>query len=150
MDESHPSVLVVDDDRDVRFLCRVALELAGMDVIEAENGRIALQLARAQQPDLILLDVYMPVMNGWECLSALHTDSYLCTVRVIVMTVKSEPGIDLRALRSGADDYVSKPFHPDAFVAAVRRTMFATAEQREARRVSSIEQMERLQRLQRL
>lgn len=147
MEVRPPLVLVADDDRDVRLLCNVALELAGMDVLEACNGREALDLARTHRPNLVLLDVYMPVMDGWECLAHARADSSLDSVRVVVMTVKSEPGIDLHALQLGADDYVSKPFHPDALIRAVRRTLSEGTQQREDRRRSAITLMERLQRL---
>jgi two-component system KDP operon response regulator KdpE len=102
-------VLVVDDEaRMIRFI-RMNLELEGYQVIEANNGLKALDEARQHVPDLIIMDVMMPEMDGFETLRLLREVS---TVPVILLTVKSEEEDKIQGLELGADDYITKPFSP--------------------------------------
>jgi two-component system KDP operon response regulator KdpE len=100
-------VLVVDDEsRMVRFV-RMNLELEGYQVAEASNGLEALEKVRDELPDLVVLDVMMPEMDGFETLARLREIS---TVPVIMLTVKGDEEDRIRGLELGADDYVTKPF----------------------------------------
>lgn len=102
-------ILVVDDEpRMIRFI-RMNLELEGYQVIEARNGIQALEQARQYLPDLMIMDVMMPEMDGFETLRAIREIS---TVPVILLTVKSDEEDKIRGLEYGADDYITKPFSP--------------------------------------
>jgi len=102
-------VLVVDDEpRMIRFI-RMNLELEGYQVIEARNGLQALEQVRQHLPDLVVMDVMMPEMDGFETLRLLREIS---TVPVILLTVKSDEEDKIRGLELGADDYITKPFSP--------------------------------------
>jgi two-component system KDP operon response regulator KdpE len=113
-------ILVVDDEpRMVRFV-RMNLELEGYQVSEAANGIEALDKVRDELPDLVLLDVMMPEMDGFETLERLREVS---TVPVIMLTVKAEEEDRIRGLELGADDYVNKPFSPRELASRIRAVL---------------------------
>jgi DNA-binding response OmpR family regulator len=113
------TVLVVDDDRPVRTLCRAALEGAGFRVLEAENGEEALASVRADPPDAILLDIMMPGISGWEVTAALLAERSTDQIPIIFISARSEPSDRIRAYELGAQAYVTKPFDPDALAETV-------------------------------
>ncbi len=116
----HPLILVVDDEkRMVRFV-RMNLELEGFRVTEAYNGLEALDKVREDLPDLVLLDVAMPEMDGFETLARIREFS---TVPVIMLTVRSEEEDRIRGLDLGADDYVTKPFSPRELASRIRAVL---------------------------
>ncbi|WP_420629313.1 response regulator transcription factor [Candidatus Leptofilum sp.] len=102
-------ILVVDDESRMRRFIRMNMELEGYQIIEAENGLVALEQIRQHTPDLVIMDVMMPEMDGFETLKLLREIS---TVPVILLTVKSEEDDKIQGLSLGADDYVTKPFSP--------------------------------------
>jgi DNA-binding response OmpR family regulator len=121
-------VLVIDDEAPIRLLCRVNLEAAGMEVIEAEHGLAGLAAARAERPDVILLDVMMPGMDGWQVLEELLDDEGTQDIPIIFLTARAELRDQARGLELGGVDYVTKPFNPvdlapliDALVERVSR-----------------------------
>jgi DNA-binding response OmpR family regulator len=105
-----PTVLIVDDEPDVQMFLRVVLETAGFVTISAANGREALDAIAAREPDVVLLDIMMPVLDGWAALEVLEQGG----VRppVIVMTAKIDADTRRRAREMGVEDFVSKPFAP--------------------------------------
>ncbi len=109
-------ILVVDDDADVRGLVRTLLERAGVAVREAADGREALRIFFDVRPDLVILDVSMPEMDGWETLQRLRD---LSEVPVLMLTARDGEMEKVRGLRAGADDYVTKPFGRQEFLARV-------------------------------
>ncbi len=110
LEQSAPLIiLIVDDEARMRRFIRMNMELEGFQVIEAENGLIALDQIRKYNPDLVLMDVMMPEMDGFETLRLLREIS---TVPVILLTVKSDEEDKIRGLSLGADDYITKPFSP--------------------------------------
>lgn len=111
-DGSRPTVLVADDFDDLRSMVRLCLERRGWDVREAIDGAEALAACQAEPPDLILLDVNMPRLDGWEVLAALQADSQLCQVPVIMLTNRDGPQQVVEGLGRGAHDFVGKPFAP--------------------------------------
>lgn len=116
----HPLVLVVDDEpRIIRFV-RINLEMEGFRVIEASNGVEAVDLVREKMPDIALLDVMMPEMDGFE---TLRTIREISSVPVIMLTVRSSEEDKVRGLDLGADDYVTKPFSPRELVSRVRAVL---------------------------
>ena len=100
------SVLIVDDDADIRGLLREVLERASHTVIEAGDGREGLRLFHAEQPDLVILDVSMPGFDGWQTLERIRE---LSDVPVVMLTARAQEMDKVRGLRAGADDYVTKP-----------------------------------------
>jgi len=116
-------ILVVDDEeRMVRFI-RMNLEHDGFQVVEAFNGRQAIQKLRDTTPDLILLDVMMPDIDGFEVLETIREGS---TVPVIMLTAKGEEDDRVRGLELGADDYITKPFSPREMVSRVKAVIRRT------------------------
>ena len=115
--DSHPLVLIVDDEpRIIRFV-QINLEMEGFRVIEAGDGLQALDQVREKMPDIVLLDVMMPEMDGFETLRMIRE---LSTVPVIMLTVRSSEDDKVRGLDLGADDYITKPFSPRVLVSRVR------------------------------
>jgi CheY-like chemotaxis protein len=113
---SRPSVLVCDDEPNLRELIRVSLG-AGYAVYEAEDGEEALALARALEPDLLILDLMMPRMNGFDVLAELKADPALERTRILVVT--AQPASEDEARAKGADAVIVKPFAPEELVELV-------------------------------
>jgi len=114
------SILVVDDDDDIRALVGELLERAGHVVIKAPDGESALKLFYSRQPDLVVLDVSMPGLDGWEVLKRIRE---LSDVPVLMLTARAEELEKVRGLRAGADDYVTKPFGRQELLARVDATL---------------------------
>ncbi|QUO37307.1 response regulator transcription factor [Dysosmobacter sp. Marseille-Q4140] len=112
-----PLILIAEDDADIRSLLRLYLEGEGFRVAEAADGAAALDLARAEPPDMAILDVMMPVMNGFELTRALRAYS---DVPILILSAKSQDNDKILGLNLGADDYIAKPFNPVEIVARVR------------------------------
>jgi len=113
-------VLVVDDDPGIVKLVRAYLEQAGFGVLAAYDGKKAMQIARHERPDLVILDLMLPEMDGWDVCRALRKES---DVPVIMLTARVEETDKLVGLELGADDYVTKPFSPRELVARVRSVL---------------------------
>jgi DNA-binding response OmpR family regulator len=107
-----PRVLVIDDEGPIRLLCRVNLEAAGMEVSEADDGPSGVEAARSEEPDVILLDVMMPGMDGWEVFGELLKDPRTARVPIVFLTARAELRDQARGLELGGIDYVTKPFNP--------------------------------------
>ena len=120
---SPKTVLVVDDDRPMRALCRASLEEAGFRVLEAAGGEEALESVRDEPPDLILLDIMMPGISGWEVTSALLADRSTDQIPIIFISARRELADRVRAFGLGAQDYVTKPFDPTALAKTVAKTL---------------------------
>jgi two-component system alkaline phosphatase synthesis response regulator PhoP len=113
-------VLVVEDEQDVAELLRYHLTKEGYDVVVAPNGQDAVKRARDVRPELILLDIMVPQLNGWEVCRRLKADPETRAVPVIMVTGRVEEGDKVLGFELGADDYVTKPFSPRELVARVR------------------------------
>ena len=106
-------VLVIDDELDVRWLIRMSLERAGHEVFDAEDGLRGIALAMKQRPDVIVLDLMMPVMDGYGVLAELAKDPKTASVPVVVLSAKAIPDEADRASAAGARRFMEKPFDPD-------------------------------------
>jgi DNA-binding response OmpR family regulator len=106
------TVLVVDDEAPIRLLCRVNLEAEGMSVLEASDGDSGLATARAESPDVVLLDVMMPGRNGWEVAEELLADEGTSGIPIIFLTARAEVKDRAKGIDLGGVDYVTKPFNP--------------------------------------
>jgi two-component system, OmpR family, alkaline phosphatase synthesis response regulator PhoP len=147
---SNGRVLVVDDEEGIRVLCRVNLELGGYEVTEAADGVEALEVARAERPDLIFLDVMMPRMDGWETLHRLKEDPGTASIPVVLLTARTSEEDQMKGWGEGILEYLSKPFNPQLLVewaAAAMRPREPEAEA--ARRERILEQLRLIQDLRR-
>jgi two-component system, OmpR family, alkaline phosphatase synthesis response regulator PhoP len=112
-------VLVVDDEAPIRLLCRVNLEAEGMEVLEAADGETGLETARAEKPDVVLLDVMMPGMDGWQVAERLVEDAETNEIPLIFLTARAELRDRARGLELGGVDYITKPFNPTELATVV-------------------------------
>jgi diguanylate cyclase (GGDEF)-like protein len=113
-------ILVVDDDRNLRKIIQTNLELAGYEVSTAANGEEALGMLDSMQPNLIVLDVMMPIMDGYEIARRVRRHPANTHVPIIMLTAKSEVEDKLAGFEAGADDYITKPFGPQELLARVK------------------------------
>ena len=116
-------VLVVDDEDDIRELCRVNLEFEGFQVIDASNGPTGLEQAVNQRPDVIFLDLMMPEMDGWEVLRRLKENDATADIPVVLLTARTGEDDQMRGWQEGILEYVSKPFNPLSLVEVAKRAM---------------------------
>lgn len=115
------TVMVVDDDADIVDMTRLVLEGGGYRVLQARSGVDALQLLDQARPDLILLDINMPEMDGWQVLRALKVDDRTQDIPVAMFSIKMEVRDRLHGLQEGAYDYITKPFSYDELLGRVRK-----------------------------
>lgn len=123
-----PSVLVIEDSASVRRLIDVCLRPLGAEMRFAEDGLIGLDAARAAVPDVIILDIGLPGLDGWEVLSQLRTEPNTLDVRVLVLTAHAQPEMADRAAADGADAFMTKPFRPNDLREAVEALVNTNAE----------------------
>jgi len=114
-------VLVVDDDSEIVDMTRLILESGGYRVLAANSGEEAIREAGAHLPDLILLDINMPGMDGWETLRILKVDDATRAIPVAMFSIKLELRDKVQGLKQGAFDYITKPFSYDGILDRVRR-----------------------------
>ena len=113
-------VLVIDDEAPIRLLCRVNLEAEKMEVLEAADGPSGLEKARSERPDVVLLDVMMPGLDGWRVAEELLDDGRTRSIPIIFLTARAELRDRARGLDLGGLDYVTKPFNPLELAPLVR------------------------------
>jgi len=116
---SRSRVLVTDDEPITRMLVKLLLERDQFEVLEAANGRQAVEIAVRERPDLMLIDLNMPEMDGYEAIGRLRRDFTLATLPIMVLTSEEGPGVEKRVLELGADDYIIKPFDPEVLLSRV-------------------------------
>jgi CheY-like chemotaxis protein len=117
------TILIADDNRQIRMLVTASLRMGGYVLIEAENGEIALEKAIANHPDLVLLDVTMPKLDGFEVLHFLHKRPETADVKVIMLTTASTKADIDTGFAEGAIDYLVKPFEPARLREAVEKAL---------------------------
>ena len=122
-ERERPLVLVVEDQLELRRLYAEQLVLSGFDVIEAGNGEDAIAHTSAQAPDVVLMDLSLPVLDGWEATRRLKADSRTAHIPVVALTAHDGSGELQRATRAGCDWFVPKPCPPDALIVEVRRVL---------------------------
>ncbi len=116
-------VLVVDDEAPIRLLCRVNLEAEGMEVLEAADGVEGVAAARSRRPDVILMDVMMPGMDGWQVAEQLVEDEATTDIPLIFLTARAELRDRARGLELGGVEYITKPFNPVELASLVERLL---------------------------
>ena len=136
------TILVVDDEEDILLLCRVNLEFEGYRVITASSGVEALTRARDARPDLVLLDVMMPTMDGWHVLEALKSDPRTEDRPVVMLTARVQGEDQMRGWSGGAADYIMKPFSPVALLETIRSVLHPSdPDEADRRRERSMEKL---------
>lgn len=136
-------VLVIDDEPDVLLLCRVNLELAGHDVLEADSGERGLELALLEEPDVIVLDVMLPERDGLSVLEDLGADERTRRTPVILLTAKTREVDRMAGWRAGCSEYVTKPFSPVALAETVVRVHAMSVDERRDRRERELSRLSR-------
>ena len=116
-------VLVIDDEAPIRLLCRVNLEAEGMEVLEAADGPSGLEMARAEIPHVILLDVMMPGLDGWRVAEELLDDERTEGIPIVFLTARAELRDRARGIDLGGVEYVTKPFNPVDLAPLVRELL---------------------------
>jgi len=124
--ESHrdrPRVLIVEDQQDLRRLYVEHLTLSGFDVLEAGNGADAIHVAASHEPDVVLMDLGLPVVDGWEATRRLKADARTAHIPVVALTAHDGSGELRQATSAGCDWFIPKPCPPDALLAELRRVL---------------------------
>ena len=116
-------ILVVDDEESIRLICRVNLDASGFEVLEAEDGETALAIARDERPDLILLDVMLPGIDGWEVAEQLSEMAETRDIPIVFVTARSTAPDELRSHAVGGLGYITKPFDPALMTETVTRVV---------------------------
>jgi two-component system OmpR family response regulator len=117
---AHKKILVADDEKKIVDIVKAYLERDGYKVIVAYDGRLALHMARSESPDLIVLDLMLPEVSGWDVCRTLRTES---NMPIIMLTARDDDSDKIVGLELGADDYVVKPFNPKELVSRVRAVL---------------------------
>jgi CheY-like chemotaxis protein len=131
-------ILIVEDDMDNYELVRFILERAGYDVFLAVNGRDGVAAARFQKPDMILMDLGMPELDGWKAASQLKAEEGTKSIMLYALTAHTLPSERKRAIEAGCDGYVSKPIHMDGFLSMIEG---AFSRNKETKKDQSTEEM---------
>ena len=121
--EAKAKILVADDDPEILGMLSLRLQKRGYEVIEAQDGEITLAQARAQQPDVIVLDVMMPLKNGWEVARALRQDETTKGLGIIILTAIGEKVNEMTSPLYGADEHIDKPFEFEVLEKAIERVL---------------------------
>jgi two-component system cell cycle response regulator DivK len=114
-------ILVVEDQEDNRRIIRDLLSTMGYELIEAQDGEAGVRLAKEHRPDLILMDIQLPVLDGYEATRRIKADPELRAIPIVVVTSYALSGDDQKAVAAGCDGYVAKPFSPRQLLATVRK-----------------------------
>jgi DNA-binding response OmpR family regulator len=121
-------ILIVDDEIELTGLVSFHMRMAGFEVLTAAHGERALELSRQEKPDLIILDIMIPKLDGWQVCERLKRDAGTKDIAVIMLTARAGIEDTLKGFEAGADDYVTKPFSPRELVARVKRILAAGGE----------------------
>lgn len=130
-----PRILIVDDESSIRLVCRLNLDSAGFRTFEAADGESGLALARSEHPDLILLDVMLPGMNGWSVAKELAVSPETREIPILFLSARAERADEARGHEAGGLGYITKPFDPEELIARVQTVLERSARgEREALR----------------
>jgi CheY-like chemotaxis protein len=131
-------VLVIDDEPDVLLLCRVNLQFAGHEVLEAQDGEHGIADAVAERPDAIVLDLMLPNLDGYQVLRVLRDDERTRDLPVLILTAKVQMEDHRRCLQLGADAFLTKPFSPEVLSEALHDVLELGQDERTARREAAL------------
>lgn len=116
-------ILIAEDERDIRELVTFTLNFAGYEVVAASNGEEAVQLVEREMPDLVILDVRMPRMTGYEACTRIKNNPKTAHIPVVFLSAKGQEAEIQTGLQAGADEYLLKPFAPDQLIAHVQKML---------------------------
>jgi len=122
-------IVLAEDEPQIARLVEFKLKKEGYEVTWKPNGEEALEAIRKEKPDLILLDIMMPVMDGYEVLRRIREDENLKSIPVVMLTARAQEKDVVKGIDSGAEDYITKPFHPAELLARVKRILSKEKEQ---------------------
>lgn len=117
------TILVVDDEKDLLDLIEYNLKKEGFDVIKAEDGELGIELARERKPNLVLLDIMMPKMDGLEVCDVMRADKDLKSIPIIFLTARSDEKTEVEGLDKGADDYITKPISTTKLISRIKAVL---------------------------
>lgn len=120
---SKQTILVVDDEKDLLDLIEYNLKKEGFEVLKAENGEQGIQTAREEKPDLVLLDIMMPKMDGLEVCDVLREDKDLSRIPIIFLTARSDEKTEVEGLNKGGDDYITKPISTTKLISRIKAVL---------------------------
>ncbi len=123
MTGARPTVMVVDDELLIRETIRAALEHSGFSVMAVDEGGKALELILTRKPDLLILDLYMPDVNGWEICRKLKADPATAAIPVMIFSGSNEPVDVMSGIDAGAYDYITKPIDTEVLVKKIRQKL---------------------------
>jgi two-component system alkaline phosphatase synthesis response regulator PhoP len=123
---SEGRILIVDDESAIRLVCRLNLDAVGFQTLEAPDGETALELARTEHPDLILLDIMLPGIDGWGVAEQLGADPKTREIPILFLSARSDPADEARGHEVGALGYVTKPFDPEELIVRVQNVLERT------------------------
>ena len=132
MSQSPPRILIVDDEPDLLVVLRFGLEAAGFEVLEASDGERGLDMARTERPDLLVLDLMLPRMDGYKVCRALKFDERYRQLPIFILSARSGETDRRLAMDLGADEYITKPYEVKELVARVRARLQPAAGQNSA------------------
>lgn len=115
------TVLTVDDSRTMRDMLRLALDMAGFNVTQAEDGLHGLEVLKQRRPDVIVTDINMPRMDGFGFIEAVRDNGEYSSIPILVLTTESDADKKARARKAGATGWIIKPFDPEKLVSTIRR-----------------------------
>jgi CheY-like chemotaxis protein len=116
-------ILIIEDNEDNRIIYRTILEFTGYDVIEAGDGQLGIDLARAELPDAILMDISLPIVDGWDATRTLKGDARTRHIPIIALTAHALASDEAKAYEVGCDAYLSKPVEPKTVLAEVEKML---------------------------
>ena len=116
-------ILIVEDDADIRELIAFNLEMSGYEVVKCDNGNHVIETSVIEEPNLILLDVMLPGIDGFEVCRRIKKNKDLCDTPIIMLTARTDDEDIITGLETGADDYITKPFRPKILLARVKTAL---------------------------
>ena len=123
MTSAQKKILIVDDEKALVSLVALHMQTAGYEVLTANDGWSAIDVCKRDKPDLVILDLMLPKLNGWEVCRRLREDEATKDIMVVMLSARSDDNDKLRGFDVGADDYMTKPFSPRELVARVKRIL---------------------------
>lgn len=120
---ANQTILVVDDEKDLLDLIEYNLKKEGFDVLKAENGEEGIKIAKEHNPDLVLMDIMMPKMDGMEAVEKMRADDALKSIPIIFLTARSDEKTEVEGLNKGGDDYITKPISTTKLISRIKAVM---------------------------
>ncbi|RNC83062.1 MAG: response regulator [Balneola sp.] len=136
------TILVVDDEKDLLDLIEYNLKKEGFQVLKAENGEQGINLAKESKPDLVLLDIMMPKMDGLEAVEIMRKDDELKRIPIIFLTARSDEKTEVEGLNKGGDDYITKPISTTKLISRIKAVMRRFDETQEAQNKLDVHDLE--------